>query len=122
MERTLSSGLTVGLADQSLKQLLPHLFSAVAARGRKRTVCASLENRKLVANIKGALTVEVLREYLQLWDLLQGFELQPEVEDSHIWQFPTSGNFSTKSAYEAFFFHWVHSVQLLGKNLEKLGP
>ena len=52
MERTLSSGLTVGLADQSLKQLLPHLFSAVAARGRKRTVCASLENRKLVTDIK----------------------------------------------------------------------
>ena len=46
--------------------------------------------------------MEVLLEYLQLWELLEGLELQPEVEDTHIWQFSTSGNFSTKSAYEAF--------------------
>jgi hypothetical protein len=46
--------------------------------------------------------VEVLLEYLQLWELLEGLELQPEVEDTHISQFSTSGNFSTKSAYEAF--------------------
>jgi len=90
------------LADQSLEQLLPHLFRAVTARGRKRTVYAALENRSWVTDIKGALTVDVILEYLQLWDLLQGFELQPEIEDSHIWQFSTSGNFSTKSAYEAF--------------------
>ena len=90
------------LADQSLEQFLPHLFRAVTARGRKRTVFAALENRSWVTDIKGALTVDVILEYLQLWDLLQGFELQPEIEDSHIWQFSTSGNFSTKSAYEAF--------------------
>jgi len=58
--------------------------------------------------IKGALTVEVLVEYLQLWELLEGFELQPEVEDTHIWKFSTSGNFTTKSAYESFFIGSVH--------------
>jgi len=52
--------------------------------------------------------VEVLLEYLQLWELLEGLELQPEVEDTHIWQFSTSGNFSTKSAYEAFFIGSIH--------------
>ena len=65
--------------------------------------------------------MQVLLEYLQLWELLEGLELQPEVEDTHIWQFSTSGNFSTKSAYEAFC---IGSIQfkILGKNLEKLGP
>ena len=52
--------------------------------------------------------MEVLLEYLQLWELLEGLELQPEVEDTHIWQFSTSGNFSTKSAYEAFFIGSIH--------------
>lgn len=52
--------------------------------------------------------MEVLLEYLQLLDLLERIELQPEVEDSHIWQFSTLGNLSTESAYEAFF---IGSIQ-----------
>jgi hypothetical protein len=43
-------------------------------------------------------------DFLQLWDLLSGFELHPEVEDSHIWQLSNSEQYSTKSAYEGFFF------------------
>ena len=31
------------------------------------------------------------------------FELQPDLEDTHIWQFSNTGTFSTKSAYEALF-------------------
>jgi hypothetical protein len=40
---------------------------------------------------------------LDVWDLLQEVLLQPEVEDIHKWRFEASGQFSTKSAYEAFF-------------------
>jgi hypothetical protein len=96
------------LADQSLEILFPHLFNAVAARGRKRKVFAALENRSWILDIKGALTVEVLVEYLQLWELLERFELQPEVENTYIWKFSTSGNFTTKFAYEAFFIGSIH--------------
>jgi len=96
------------LADQSLEILFPRLFNAVTARGRKRKVFAALKNRSWILDIKGALTVEVLVEYVQLWELLEGFELQPEVENTHIWKFSTSGNFTTKSAYEAFFIGSIH--------------
>jgi len=41
--------------------------------------------------------------YLQLWELLSSIQLQPEVEDKHIWQFSASGQYTTKSAYEALF-------------------
>jgi hypothetical protein len=57
----------------------------------------------LISDIRGALTVDVLAEYLGLWDLLSDVALQPEVEDTHIWQFPASGRYSAKSAYESMF-------------------
>jgi hypothetical protein len=33
---------------------------------------------------------------------------KPEVDDTHIWQFSASGQYSTKSAYEALFTGAVH--------------
>jgi len=47
--------------------------------------------------------MDVIFEYLQLWDFLENFELQPDLEDTHIWQFSNTGTFSIKSAYEALF-------------------
>ena len=47
--------------------------------------------------------MQVLIEYLHLWDLLSNIELQAGVDDTHIWRFSTTGVYSTKSAYEALF-------------------
>ncbi|CAN6281013.1 unnamed protein product [Urochloa humidicola] len=55
------------------------------------------------SDIRGALTLAVIGEYLGLWHFLARVELQPEVEDSHIWQFSSTGTYSAKSAYEAMF-------------------
>jgi hypothetical protein len=91
------------LGGQSLQQSFPNLFGAVAARARKRKVFDALNNRKWISDIRGALTVQVLTEYIHLWELLSNVELQPDVEDTHIWQFSTCGQYTTKSAYEALF-------------------
>jgi hypothetical protein len=56
-----------------------------------------------VGDIRGALTVTVLAEYLGVWELTSQLVLQPEVEDSHIWRFSASRQYSSKSAYEAMF-------------------
>ena len=96
------------LLGQSLKQFLPHLFSAIPARARKRTVYDALTGGRWISDIRGALSVQVLVEYLYLWDLLSIVELQPEVEDIHIWRFSNSGIYTTKSAYEAFFIGATH--------------
>ena len=47
--------------------------------------------------------MEVLSEFLDIWDLVQETLLLPEVEDVHKWKLDISGQFSTKSAYEALF-------------------
>ena len=54
-------------------------------------------------DIQGQLSVPVLSEYLDIWDLVQAVALQPDVEDIHKWRFDASGQFTTRSAYEAFF-------------------
>jgi len=91
------------LLGQSFEQSLPHLFRAVAVRARKKTVHAALTDGSWISDIKGALTLQVLVEYLQLWELLSSIQLQPEVEDKHIRQFSASGQYTTKYAYEALF-------------------
>lgn len=41
-------------------------------------------------------------EYFQLWDIIQDF-LLTTTKDSHSWRFESSGIFTSKSAYQAFF-------------------
>ena len=77
------------------------LFGAVADRAKKITVHDALVENRWISDIRGTLTINVLIEYLRLWEKLSGFELQAEVDDTHIWQFSASGHYSAKTAYEA---------------------
>lgn len=63
----------------------------------------AMTERRWVADIWGALTVDVLAEYLGIWDLTSRTVLQPEVEDTHAWRFSASEKYSAKSTYEAMF-------------------
>jgi hypothetical protein len=60
-------------------------------------------NRSWVEDIKGALTVQVLADYLSIWDLVDGVVLQPGVLDRHVWKLSSNGTYSCKSAYQAMF-------------------
>jgi hypothetical protein len=75
----------------SVDQMLPHLYAAIASRARTRTVFDTLANSRWIFNIKGALTLDVLAKYLELWDLLSVVALQPQMEDVHVWQFSATG-------------------------------
>ena len=46
---------------------------------KQQTVAQALHNRRWVSDIKGALTVEVLVEYLQIWDLVDDFNLHQDI-------------------------------------------
>ena len=78
-----SSGLTGGWLGKAWSALSHTLFLVVTARGRERTIFDALDNRRWVSDLKGALTLDVIFEYLQLWDFLENYELQPDLEDTH---------------------------------------
>jgi hypothetical protein len=77
---------------QNLEMLVSNLFGVISGRAKKRTVADMLE-RQWVADIRGALTVDVLAEYLAVWDLRSQLVLQPKVDDNHIWCFSDSGKY-----------------------------
>lgn len=56
-----------------------------------------------VTDIQGALTVQVIVEYIWLWEILFRVQMQPEVEDRFYWRFGTDGTYSTSTAYMAMF-------------------
>ena len=92
------------LNGQSIADLAPRLLAVVPKRiANRRTVEEAMANRSWVMDIRGDLPVEVILDFLSLWDLIYDFQLQPDIEDSHIWRFSSSGQYSAKSAYEGFF-------------------
>jgi hypothetical protein len=73
----------------------PNLLQLVPKRARRqRSVSQGLQNRKWVSDIQGALTVQVLVEYLQLWNLLDRVELQQVTPDQHSWHLSKHGIYS----------------------------
>jgi hypothetical protein len=47
--------------------------------------------------------VGIIVEFLHLWEVLDDFLLQPEVEDSHSWRLASNKLYSAKSCYESLF-------------------
>jgi hypothetical protein len=66
------------LHGKRIVDLAPRLLATIPKRiVNNRTVNEALANRKWIADIKGALSVGVLIDYLQLWEMLSAIELQP---------------------------------------------
>ena len=98
--------------------LAPCLVNAVCGRiKKKRTVAQALQNRQWISDITGALTVQVLLEYLQIWDRLQGIQLRENQPDKICWKWTSDKMFSTSSAYLAFFIgqHPIEGASILRK-------
>ncbi|GJM95659.1 hypothetical protein PR202_ga12428 [Eleusine coracana subsp. coracana] len=69
----------------------------------RRTVADALTNHGWVQDIRGVATVEVIMDFLHLWDLVTEMALRSGVSDKHIWRLNSSGHYSAWSAYEALF-------------------
>lgn len=92
------------LLGRNILKMAPNLCMLVAKRVVKRyTVAHALNNGKWITDIKGPLTVQVINEYLQIWDSVFGIGLQEGIPDQHVWKLTDSGSYTSKSAYRAFF-------------------
>ena len=92
------------LNGRTINELAPNLIKAFPKRSlNRRTVAEALNNRRWVADIKGARTVQVLEDYFHIWDLVEGLTLQQDVPDQFGWKLTQSGTYTSKSAYAAFF-------------------
>jgi hypothetical protein len=92
------------LNGKRIADLFPRLYSAIPKRVINcRTVQEAIVSAKWISGIRGVLSVGVLTDYLQLWDLISGIEQQTKVEDKHIFSIAPNSVYSAKSAYEGLF-------------------
>jgi hypothetical protein len=61
-------------------------------------------NRRWIGDIKGALTVGALIDYLHLGNALSDLVQQPDIEDRHIFSIAPDGLYSAKAAYNGLFY------------------
>jgi hypothetical protein len=105
------------LNERSIEELAPCLISTVGLIiRRKRTVVDALQDKKWVADIRGGLTMQVLLDFLSIWDRVQEVNLTNS-PDRVIWRWSRDGVFSTTSAYRVFFSgqHAIPGARLLHK-------
>jgi hypothetical protein len=92
------------LNGRGVKDIAPAIYCLVPKRIRNtRKVKEVVQNFRWVADFREALTATVLMEYLELYQELEHVELHPDLTDEHIWQLSSTGQFSSKSAYNAMF-------------------
>ncbi|KAJ1269194.1 hypothetical protein BS78_07G191800 [Paspalum vaginatum] len=87
---------------KSVEDLAPALLPLVSRRVRStQTVAIGLTGGRWVRELTGALSVQAIAQYLQLWERLQGVLLLHSVQDRLIWRWTSNGEFSVHSAYMA---------------------
>jgi hypothetical protein len=70
------------LDGKCIADLMPDLAGAIPARRRRNcTVADAMQGLAWIRDIKGALTVQVIMQYLQLHQRLQSVQLRPGAYD-----------------------------------------
>ncbi|GJN33204.1 hypothetical protein PR202_gb21776 [Eleusine coracana subsp. coracana] len=93
------------LHGQSIKDMAPLLYAVVSKRNTKRrTVVQTLNEHTWLSDARRASSsLGAMWQFLQLCDIIANFNIQPRIEDTHIWRMCSSDRYSTKSAYESMF-------------------
>lgn len=85
------------LEGKNLAEVALSLFKVIPKRAIKsRIVVQALLNQAWVSDIRAALTVRALADYLLVWDLVGGVVLQQDVPDQHWWKLTQSGCYSSR--------------------------
>jgi hypothetical protein len=91
------------------------MLVVVPARTRNfRTVRDTLTQRRWVRDIKVGLTLQVILEYLRLWDLMERRNLSDQ-PDTFRWKWTSSGQYFASSHYKAFFLGLTEQLGAVGR-------
>jgi hypothetical protein len=97
------------LQGKRIQDLGPNLLAVVPNHIKKsRTVQEAWTNNKWISDIKGALTVGVLADFLDLSESLITVNLLLERDDKHIFSIAPDGKYSAKAAYKGLFIGSTH--------------
>jgi hypothetical protein len=104
------------LAGSFIKLLAPNLWAAVSPRVRRsRTVQEGLSTGPhgicWVADVTHARTMQVMVQFLSIWDLVRAVRLSSE-PNKFIWKWSPNGQYSSSSAYVALFLGRVDVLLL----------
>lgn len=82
------------------------------SRRKNRSVREALVNGKWICDIAYNLNEGLLKEFFELWQLIQDqrLELSSEQEDQIIWTLESSGEYSSRSAYKIQFAGQISST------------
>jgi hypothetical protein len=71
--------------------------------GRRRSLKDALHLDQWARDITGALTTQVLCQYIKVWEITRSTILDPLWSDRFVWKWSSDGRYSASSAYRVFF-------------------
>jgi hypothetical protein len=88
------------LDRKRISEIAPDLLDVVPVRCRRRcSVAAALNGMSWVRDIKGALTIPALMQYVFLYQRLQSVHLEPGMREWLRWRWSADGIYSSRSVY-----------------------
>jgi hypothetical protein len=92
------------LDGSSIQSMAPNLCNTVRVGTRaRRLVYDALQNERWIRDIKGALDMAALEQYVMLCTPLQEVHLNDSMADHFIWKWSSNQRYFSRSAYRAFF-------------------
>ena len=91
------------LDGKRIQDIAPLVYALVPKSSSRRTVLKALTEEKWTEDIQGEIGSTALIQYLELWDILNGVELNEEIPDKQTWRLSTLGKYTTKNAYDTLF-------------------
>jgi hypothetical protein len=86
-----------------VEDFAPNLVKFVKPEARKISVAAALQNNQWVAQIRGALSIPAIAEFLTVWERIQLVVNLGIEDDKVLWKLTPAGVYSSSSAYQAYF-------------------
>ncbi|KAK1664356.1 hypothetical protein QYE76_052515 [Lolium multiflorum] len=90
------------IEGRSLVHFAPNLVEFVQPAAKSLSVAEALQDDRWVSAIRGAPLIPAIVEFMDTWERLRGINLG-DGDDVVTWKLAASGEYSAKSAYNAFF-------------------